>query len=335
MTDLANNKTSDTYDELVNGGEHNLKPKRWEDQLERPPIDYTDFFEPEVGQYPGLIVWEIDNFAPSRLPRELYGTFYQEDCYIILSTTEEEKSKKFEWKIFYWIGLQATLDKKASAAMHAVNLRNYLSAHCRTIREEENDESEQFLELFPQKIKYHPGGRTLSGFIISEELIFCSVGLYRLHQLSQHQLYMENVALSLTSLDARFVYILDLGEKIIVWNGGKSKLTVRQKGLLLADKINKEERKNKADVILCPQGKEVDLFWDSLEIDADVAGYNYTVPQLSLDFRPLDPIIYKVCIGSGYLELPQVRYKPKPLSKKYLDTKDVYIFDCINSVYIW
>lgn len=48
------------------------------------------------------------------------------------------------WQIFYWIGQEATLDKKASSAIHAVNLRNYLGAECRSIREEMGDESEEF-----------------------------------------------------------------------------------------------------------------------------------------------------------------------------------------------
>lgn len=48
------------------------------------------------------------------------------------------------WQIFYWIGQEATLDKKAGSAIHAVNLRNFLGAECRTIREEMGEESEEF-----------------------------------------------------------------------------------------------------------------------------------------------------------------------------------------------
>lgn len=48
------------------------------------------------------------------------------------------------WQIFYWIGQEATLDKKAGSAIHAVNLRNFLGAECRTIREEMGDESDEF-----------------------------------------------------------------------------------------------------------------------------------------------------------------------------------------------
>lgn len=48
------------------------------------------------------------------------------------------------WQIYYWIGQESTLDKKAGSAIHAVNLRNFLGAECRTIREEMGDESEEF-----------------------------------------------------------------------------------------------------------------------------------------------------------------------------------------------
>lgn len=47
-----------------------------------------------------------------------------------------DDSGSLSWAIYYWIGGEATLDKKACSAIHAVNLRNYLGAECRTVREE-------------------------------------------------------------------------------------------------------------------------------------------------------------------------------------------------------
>lgn len=55
--------------------------------------------------------------------------------------------------------------------MHAVNLRNYLGAECRTIREEQADESEEFLSLFDSNIEYLEGGRTSSGFYTVEDVV--------------------------------------------------------------------------------------------------------------------------------------------------------------------
>ena len=51
--------------------------------------------------------------------------------------------------IYYWIGQEASQDKTASAAIQAVNLRNALGAETRTVRNEMDEESDEFLALFP------------------------------------------------------------------------------------------------------------------------------------------------------------------------------------------
>jgi hypothetical protein len=64
-----------------------------------------------------------------------------------------------DWQIFFWIGSKAHLDKKASAAIHAVNLRNFLGAAATSQREEQNDESFEFMKLFNNTIHVIPGKR--------------------------------------------------------------------------------------------------------------------------------------------------------------------------------
>ena len=46
--------------------------------------------------------------------------------------------------------LPAQMDKKACAAMHSVHLRNMLGSERRTHREELGDESDEFIDLFPE-----------------------------------------------------------------------------------------------------------------------------------------------------------------------------------------
>jgi len=65
----------------------------------------------------------------------------------VLKTFVDENGS-LDWQIFFWIGEKASLDKRACSAIHAVNLRNFLGAQCRTQREEQADESEEFLNLF-------------------------------------------------------------------------------------------------------------------------------------------------------------------------------------------
>ncbi len=38
----------------------------------------------------------------------------------------KDENKQLDWRIYFWIGEKATLDKRTCSAMHSVNLRNYL-----------------------------------------------------------------------------------------------------------------------------------------------------------------------------------------------------------------
>ena len=73
--------------------------------------------------------------------------------------------------MLYYLPLYLQLDKKACSAIHAVNLRNLLGADCRTIRQEMNDEDDDFLALFPCGLSYIEGGRTSSGFFTVEDVV--------------------------------------------------------------------------------------------------------------------------------------------------------------------
>jgi hypothetical protein len=332
MTDLAKEK-----DRLKSGqdlNDINLKPKRWDEALEKPPLDYSDFFDEDIGHIPGLTIWEIENFVPNRIEDPLHGKFYEGDCYIILKTTLED-NQNLNWQIFYWIGSVASLDKKACSAIHAVNLRNFLGAHCRSIREEQGEESDSFMELFPDGIIYIEGGRTASGFFTVEEIDVAN-RMFRLHELSSKQILMESVALHYSSLDPRFIFLVDAGYKIYVWNGKKSKNTMKQKARLLAEKINKEERKSKSELIFCNQGSEIEDFWHELNFCDPLESLPQIVEHINVEnFKPFDAIVYRVGLGMGYLELPQVDYKPKTLTRKHFETKNVYIMDCSTEVYVW
>ena len=67
------------------------------------------------------------------------------------------------------------------SAIHSVNLRNYLGANGRTIREEQADESEEFLSLFGGEITLEQGARTASGFYTVEEIEY-TTRTYRIHE---------------------------------------------------------------------------------------------------------------------------------------------------------
>lgn len=274
-----------------------LRPKKWDEILERPPIDYSDFFDEATGQLPGLTIWEIENFCPVQMDASLHGKFFHADCYIVLSTQFDE-NLSLNWRIFYWIGSEASLDKKACSAIHAVGLRNHLNAYCRTVREEQGEETDEFLALFPDGIDYVRGARTSSGFYTVEETEYPH-RIFRLHEVAEktRQLHLETVAVSSNSLDSRLVFLVDIGTKIFIWNGMKSKNTTRQKARLLGEKLNKEERKNKAELIFCEQGDEPLELLDELNLTDPLPRVPFATVDLPSNFEvenfiPLKPVLY-------------------------------------------
>ncbi|XP_072337333.1 protein flightless-1 homolog isoform X2 [Scyliorhinus torazame] len=338
MSDVAQEKNK-KLEELGEVKSTDLKTRRWDQGLEKPPLDYSEFFTEDIGQIPGVMVWHIENFIPSQIDEAFHGKFYEADCYIVLKTNLDENGA-LNWQIFYWIGQEATMDKKACAAIHAVNLRNFLGAQCRSIREEMGDESEEFNLVF-DKISYIEGG-TASGFYTVEETQYIT-RLFRCY--GKKNIKLESVPLKALSLDPRFVFLLDHGLEIYTWRGSQATLSASTKARLFAEKINKNERKGNAEIMQLMQNQETPEFWEA------VGGQPEEIKCHVVDnFKPVRPKLYKVGLGLGYLELPQINYKlsvehkVKPkidlmpelrLVQSLLDTRSVYILDCWSDVFIW
>jgi hypothetical protein len=85
-----------------------IKGKRWEEQLEKPKLDYSEFFEEDVGSIPGIVCYEIEKFLPSPVDVALNGKFYEGDCYVVLKTFIDD-TNSLNWSIYFWIGSQATV----------------------------------------------------------------------------------------------------------------------------------------------------------------------------------------------------------------------------------
>lgn len=331
MQDIANDKNNETFDECIKA--ESLKPKRWDEGLEKPAVDYGDLFEEGTGRLPGLSVWEIENFLPNLVDEVAHGKLYRGDCYIVLHTTINVTSDSLCWKIFFWIGDNASLDKRACAAIHAVNLRNFLGAECRTIREELGEESEEFLSLFDSPLVYIDGGRTASGFYTVEDITYFT-RMFRVHAHGT-SVHLEPVKLCYTSLDIGYVFILDAGLSIFLWQGTKAKNTLKSKARLLAEKINKNERKNSAEIFIEEFGEESKEFRDLLGMDDTFDSSIDIQANVDENFEPPCPRLYQVKLGMGYLELPQVEILHNTLDHSLLNSKNVYILDSSTDLYVW
>ncbi|KAH0567748.1 hypothetical protein KQX54_013165 [Cotesia glomerata] len=327
MKDVASTKNKER--DLSDYKTESLKPKRWDESLEKPSLDYSEIFDEDAGQVPGLSVWEIENFLPNQIEEVAHGKFYEGDCYIILKTILDE-SGSLMWSIFFWIGEKATLDKRACAAIHAVNLRNFLGAQCRTIREEQGDESDDFLLLFNSDITYIEGGRTSSGFYTVDDTPIIS-RLYQVHLIGA-SIHLEPVLINPDSLNSNFVFIFDTYRKIYLWYGKNAKNTLKSKSRLMAEKINKNEKRFQAEIVTEIMGMESNEFCSCLGVDKS----NLVIKNHDeADFKISIPRLYQVRLGMGYLELPQVEVSRSKLTPDHLNSKNVYIVDCYSDVFVW
>ena len=107
---------------------------------EAQKIDYSSSF-PDIESLPQTSIFIISQMEPVYQP-ENTGTFCINDCYLILS-----KQPLDEAIIHIWIGTFSEMDKRFCAAMFAVNLRS-LFTKGKIYRQEQDDESDDFLDLF-------------------------------------------------------------------------------------------------------------------------------------------------------------------------------------------
>lgn len=100
--------------------------------------------------------------------------------------------------------------------------------------------------------------------------------MYRVHAAGA-SIHLEPVLVVSESLDPDYVFILDIGTKIYMWYGKNAKNTLKSKSRLLAEKINKNERKNKAEIVTEIMGTESQDFWLSLGTDVPILAINVSI----------------------------------------------------------
>ncbi|VDK36660.1 unnamed protein product [Taenia asiatica] len=346
--------------------------KRWKEALTKPNLDYSDIFDEDAGTQLGVEIWVIDEFYPKRFEpedEEYVGQLYSGDCYILLQTREVTEVPKDggatgnrEWRIFYWIGAKASLDKRACVAMHAVNLRNFLGIDGQTQREEQGEESSDFLSLFQgHKITVLDGCSGSTGF----HIVACKEAAVRMYRLfgQEKTMYIVSMPVSPTSLDPKFVYLVDGDSCLYLWFGSRSRLLIQTRGRLLAEKIAQKERLNEATISLEHEGRESTEFWavvmglwkpaprpPAVEhqeerpvqaiVDHPKPPTNVQRPPpardyISADWKLPQPILYDVKLGKGYLELLQVDLPLGQLTRDILNSENVYLVDSGGELFVW
>jgi len=136
------------------------------------------------------------------------------------------------------------------------------------------------------------------------------------------------VPLSHTSLNSGDVFILDLGLKIIQWNGSKSNGAERVKAGQLARAID-DERKGLATVEVIVEGEANAEFWAALGGQGPVAAD----VQNDHTLKSKAPVLNRLSDASGTLTFTQVGHGK--LHRGLLASDDTFILDNGAEIFAW
>ena len=277
-----------------------------------------------AGTKAGLEVWRIEKLVPTLVKPKFHGHFFEGDAYIVLKTSSKPQSSSLIWDIFFWLGKECSTDEAGVAALKTVELDESLGGGPVQHREVQGHESDMFLQLFAS-VQYEPGG-VASGFKHVDKVHTTRL----LHCKGKREVRVKLVPLSASSLNAGDVFVLDLGKKIIQWNGSEANKKEKVKALEVCEAINGDERGGKATIEACEQGSEPAEFWTAL------GGQGAVAPATSDEVSAVpkgELKLIKVSDASGQMEETVVG--EEILTKGMLTTEDVFIMDNVSEIFVW
>jgi len=288
-----------------------------------------------AGQKVGIEIWRIEKFKVATWPREQYGSFFSGDSYIILNTYKEKGKDALKWDLHFWLGAHTTQDEAGTAAYKTVELDTLLDDGPVQHREVMGHESELFLSYFPGSIRIMEGGVD-SGFKHVEP------EKYRprlLHLKGKKRVRTMEVPIGVASLNSGDVFILDMGLKVIKWEGKSAGMFEKNKGREVADAM-KTERRGKVAIANIREGdkdadsqeffKHLNGSVDSPITSAEKGGDDAEVEKGQANVRQL----WKFSDASGKDEFTKVA-EGNAIKKSMLDPNDAFVFDSGMEIWVW
>lgn len=152
-----------------------------------------------------------------------------------------------------------------------------------------------------------------------------------LHLKGTRSVRIKQVDLSVKSLNAGDVFLLDTGLTIMQWNGSEANRKEKSKALEVAIGIKDDERGGKAKFVAFEQGGESLEFWKALGGQGPIAP---AVPDdVPAKASRGDIKLIKVSDTTGSVKTTEVARGQ--LKKEMLDSKDVFVVDNDSLIFVW
>ncbi|XP_062842397.1 advillin isoform X2 [Trichomycterus rosablanca] len=273
----------------------------------------------------GLTIWRIEKMALVLLPEKSHGSFFEGDCYLVLNT--RRSGTLLSYYIHYWIGAESSQDEQGAAAVYSVQLDEFLGAAPVQYREVQNYESSMFSGYFKQGIIYKKGG-SAAGM----RHVVTNISEVRrvLHVKGKKKVSAKEVDLSWDSFNMGDVFLLDIGNKIIQWNGPNSNKQERLKAMMLAKEIRDRERGGRVEIGVVEgdaEGNTASLMEALCEVIGErPASLPDGAPDEQVDQEQLSQVsLYHISDADGQMKTTEVG--TRPLEQNLLNQEDCYIVD--------
>ncbi|XP_029793569.1 macrophage-capping protein [Suricata suricatta] len=285
---------------------------------------------PASVQDPGLHVWRVEKLKPVPVARENQGVFFSGDSYLVLHNGPEELSH-----LHLWIGQQSSRDEQGACAVLAVHLNTLLGERPVQHREVQGNESDLFMSYFPRGLKYQEGGVESAFHKTSPGA--APAAIKKLYQVKgKKNIRATERPLSWDSFNTGDCFILDLGQNIFAWCGGKSNILERNKARDLALAIRDSERQGKAQVEIITDGEEpaemIQVLGPKPALKEGNPEEDLTADRTNAQAAAL----YKVSDATGQMNLTKVA-DSSPFALELLLSDDCFVLDngLCGKIYIW
>lgn len=285
----------------------------------------------------GLEMWRVENKPATETSGPKFGVkrygkpglFYQGDSFILLNTYKKDpKSEKLDYDIHFWLGKESSQDERGVAAYKTVELDDLLGQVPVQHRETQDFESKLFLSYFPKGIIVQEGG-IASGFIHVESPNYKP---RLLHVKGKKNVKAVPVPLAIASLNEDDVFILDLGTKLIQFNGKTANPKEKMKAKEIANDIISDRlgRAKLTQFDSGDSGAESAEFWEKFGGKQPIAEKS---PVSDADTEKVSGrfSMWNMSDSTGSMKITEVT----PPTKAGLNPNDVTIVDTDTELFVW
>uniref|UniRef100_A0A8C5G8P2 Gelsolin-like n=1 Tax=Gouania willdenowi TaxID=441366 RepID=A0A8C5G8P2_GOUWI len=282
-----------------------------------------------AGKVPGLQVWRIENLDLKPIPKNLHGSFFTGDAYILLYTSNAPVPS---YNIHMWLGDECSLDEGGAAAIFSTQLDDFMGGKPVQYRETQKFESTTFLGYFKKGITYKRGGVS-SGF---QHVVINDINEKRLlHVKGRRAIRATEVEMIWSSFNQGDCFIIDLGKDIYQWCGSECNRFERLKASQLAISIRDNERNGRAKLQMVEEGCEPDAV-------LEVLGPKTKIAPATPDDEKVETLnkkkgaLYMISDASGSMR-EEVVAQTSPFKQAMLSHEECYILDngMDRNIFVW